>query len=99
MKAAIAMQDTEDGQIALNTCFEGGFNPQSHAHQHAYLLIKIMDSIASKNSHGELSAMAEQDLDALVKDTMELLAKEQFSEHDPIPEEAMKAPKLMVVKR
>ncbi len=48
-KAVITLDDTiVDGQpqMAMSLFLEGGFNKDSHAHQHAGLVLKYLDSIA-----------------------------------------------------
>jgi len=44
-KAVITLDDV-DGQISMSLFLEGGFNKDSHAHQHANLVLKYLDSIA-----------------------------------------------------
>lgn len=51
--ATITFKDEDNGTIRLDAVYEGGFDPQSHAHQHAYMLIKMMDSIAEKQDGTE----------------------------------------------
>ena len=46
--ATIVLEDTE-GQIACKLTFSpAGFDPKSHAHQHAQILIAHMDSLCTK---------------------------------------------------
>lgn len=48
-KAIITLEDvTVDGQaqMTMSLFLEGGFQPESHAHQHAGLVLKHLDSIA-----------------------------------------------------
>ena len=49
--AHIVLEDT-DGQIAMKVTFSGaqgqGFDRDSHAHQHAQILIKMMDELCTK---------------------------------------------------
>ena len=45
----IELQDA-DGAIACNTNFIGGFNPLSHAHQHAQILLRMMDDLCNKSA-------------------------------------------------
>lgn len=46
--ATIVLEDI-DGQIACKLTFssaeKGGYDPKSHAHQHAQILIKLMDQM------------------------------------------------------
>ena len=44
-KATLTLED-KDGQIQLSIFLEGGFQADSHAHQHAGLILKYLDSIA-----------------------------------------------------
>ena len=44
----INLEDTPDGLISLVADYVGGFDVSSHAHQHAYQLIKTMDTIAQR---------------------------------------------------
>lgn len=46
----IALEDQGDGEFAFQVDFCGEFNSESHAHQHALLLIKHMDEIAVNKS-------------------------------------------------
>lgn len=45
--ATIVIEDVE-GAIALRADFGDGFDPDSHAHQHAHLLIGMMDQLAER---------------------------------------------------
>lgn len=53
MKATITLVD-HDGQIACDLTFEGGFKPASPAHQHAQILIKMMDELCTKQQPPEI---------------------------------------------
>jgi len=44
-KAVITLAD-KDGQIEMSLFLEGGFQKDSHAHQHANLVLTYLDSIA-----------------------------------------------------
>lgn len=46
MPKAIITFDDVDGQVSMTLVMEGGFNKDSHAHQHAGLVLKHLDSIA-----------------------------------------------------
>jgi len=48
-KATLILQDV-DGAIDANIIFTGGFQADSHAHQHANLLMKHMGEIARQLS-------------------------------------------------
>lgn len=48
-KATIILTDVE-GAIDANIIFEGGFRADSHAHQHAHLLMKHLGEIARQLS-------------------------------------------------
>ena len=54
--ATITLRD-KDGAIDVGLVFEGGFNPASHAHQHAQLLIKHMDELAVRQGEPVVKAM------------------------------------------
>lgn len=49
-KATLILTDV-DGAIDANIIFEGGFRADSHAHQHAHLLMKLMGEIARQLSN------------------------------------------------
>lgn len=46
-KVTITLSD-RDGAIAADVVFEGGFQKDSHAHQHAHLMMSYMDTIAQR---------------------------------------------------
>lgn len=48
-KATIILTDVE-GAIDANIIFEGGFRADSHAHQHAHILMRHMGEIARQLS-------------------------------------------------
>ena len=50
----INMEDVEDGQIAMNVVYKDGFNVASHAHQHANLLMKYMERIATRQAEPDV---------------------------------------------
>lgn len=50
-KAVITLKDT-GGQIEMSLFLEGGFQKDSHAHQHANLVLKYLDSIAGMKTEG-----------------------------------------------
>ena len=97
MKAVIALQDTEAGEIAMNVIFEHGFNIESNAHQHAHLLIKVMDILAAKVSAGEVTNINMDDLEPIVLDAMDTLEREQFTKDDPVPND-IQIPQIEVVR-
>jgi hypothetical protein len=43
--ATIALEDDGSGNIACKLTFQGGYDPTSHAHQHARLVIAEMDKL------------------------------------------------------
>jgi hypothetical protein len=50
MSAATFVLEDENGLVACKVSFssdKGGFDAESHAHQHAQILIKMMDKICS----------------------------------------------------
>lgn len=44
-RATITMEDTEDGQLNVVSCYEDGFKVESNAHQCCLLLMKHMNTI------------------------------------------------------
>lgn len=48
MAAAQILLEDMNGSIACKLVFSGGFDPQSHAHQHAQILIGMMDDLCTK---------------------------------------------------
>ena len=52
-QVTITLSD-EDGQIACNAAFIGGFDPKSHAHQHAQILLGMMDDLCTKQTDSKL---------------------------------------------
>lgn len=44
-KATITFSD-QDGAIKADVFYEGGFQKDSHAHQHMQIVLKMMDQIA-----------------------------------------------------
>jgi hypothetical protein len=49
MSTATIVLEDHDGQIACQLTFSpAGFDPSSHAHQHAHILISHMDSLCTK---------------------------------------------------
>ena len=56
-KVTITLSD-QDGAIKADVVFQGGpFDPKSHAHQHAQLLLKHMDEIAQRQGEPEIKAI------------------------------------------
>ena len=51
--ATIILED-DNGQVACKATFEGGWNPASHAHQHANLMLKHLDSLCTRASEPEI---------------------------------------------
>lgn len=43
--ACLVLEDTPDGQIAARATYTGGFDRQSHAHQHLQIVIKMLDQL------------------------------------------------------
>jgi len=50
MSRATITLDDDGGMIATELTFAGGFDPASHAHQHANLLIRMMDDICASKT-------------------------------------------------
>ena len=96
MKAVIAIQDTEDGQIDMNLVFEGGFTPESHAHQHVNLMLKVFDTMAERRAQTDVNVVAIDDLDDGIKSAFKLLEAQAFTADDPIPND-IHIPKIQVV--
>jgi hypothetical protein len=53
--ATIILSD-DAGTVACKATFDGGWNPASHAHQHANLLLKHMDELCTRASEPEIQA-------------------------------------------
>ena len=99
MKAVIAVQDTESGEIEMNVVFEGGFTIESNAHQHVNLMLKVFDAMAERRAMTKPETVSMDSLDDGIKSALKLLEAQAFTEHDPIPEQPMiKAPKIEVVR-
>lgn len=57
--ATIVLED-HDGQIACRLTFSpAGFDPTSHAHQHAQIMLTHMDSLCAKAPGSETVEMAQ----------------------------------------
>jgi hypothetical protein len=64
--ATIVLED-DSGHVACKAVFDGGWDPSSHAHQHARLMLEHMDSICTRVSQPELTpAKAEADKPRIV---------------------------------
>lgn len=46
-RVVITLEDASDA-ISAGVNFQGGFNPLSHAHQHAQILLRMMDELCTK---------------------------------------------------
>lgn len=60
MSQAIITLEDEDGAVACKLTFAGGFDPASHAHQHAQALIRMMDSICERKAEPVIDPVIEQ---------------------------------------
>ncbi len=54
--ATVTFRD-KDGAIDVGLVFEGGFDPKSHAHQHAQAFLKMMDAHMPKIGEPTVTAM------------------------------------------
>ncbi len=97
MKAVIAVQDTEDGQIEMNVVFEGTFSPESNAHQHVNLMLKVFDIMADRRAMTQPETVSMDSLDDGIKSALSLLEAQAFTANDPIPEQAIKLPRIEIV--
>ena len=97
MKVVIAVQDTESGEIDMNVVFEGGFNIESHAHQHVNLMMKVFDLIGEMRERGEIKTVSMEAMDEGIKSAFKLLEAQAFTKDDPIPEQGIKTPRIVVV--
>ena len=52
--AYISIEDTPEGELAVKCGFEGGWNKDSHAHQHAQILLAHLDTLAERRSEPEV---------------------------------------------
>ncbi len=68
MPKAVITLDDQDGQIGMTVFFEGGYQPDSNAHQHTNLIIKYLDSIAEgMKSEGEAKWVSAEDAQAILE--------------------------------
>ena len=67
MKATITIQDGEDGTFRVDTDYEGGFTVDSHAHQHALLLIKHLGAIAERRGETQVVGPTQELRDELAQ--------------------------------
>lgn len=58
--ATIVLED-DNGAVACKVVFDGGWNPESHAHQHANLMLKHMDEMCTRVSTPEVEAIPGED--------------------------------------
>ncbi len=99
MKAVIAVQDTESGEIEMNVVFEGGFTVESNAHQHVNLMLKAFDIMAERRATTQPETVSMDSLEDGIKSALQLLEAQAFTANDPIPEQpAIKAPRIEVVR-
>lgn len=54
MSAATIVLEDVDGVVALKVTFGAGFDPTSHAHQHAQILIRMMDQVCQRQGEPEV---------------------------------------------
>lgn len=60
MTSAIIVLEDHEGAVACKLTFAGGFDPNSHAHQHAQALIRMMDSICERQGEPVIDPVVEQ---------------------------------------
>lgn len=65
-KCTIELTDAE-GAISCTAHFERGFNPLSHAHQHAQILLRMMDDLCSKSGEATEVVASGHDISALTE--------------------------------
>jgi hypothetical protein len=61
-RATLILEDEggDEKQVAMKLIFEGGFDPKSPAHQHAQILVQLMDQMfASKQDAAIVPVMEE----------------------------------------
>lgn len=116
MKALITLRDEGDAiavdMIYLGTIESPGFSAGSHAHQHALLVMKILDQLAVKLTEtGKLVPIAEEELPGEIRkaiaavEAQEALGKGELPSEIDNPEyynvgenQKIKTPTLYVVK-
>jgi hypothetical protein len=54
-----------DGEISVTVFLEGGFQPTSHAHQHAQLCIKHLDEIGRVRDNQDTRWVAAEEVPAI----------------------------------
>ncbi len=57
-RAEIYIEDA-DGAIAVKAVFGSGFNKTSHAHQHAQILLNMLDQLCQRQGEPEVVAAEE----------------------------------------
>ena len=72
MSLAILALSDQDGAIKLDLEYDGGFDRDSHAHQHMQLLVKAMDTLAHRIPEIEpaLTATAQAAAESALLDAM-----------------------------
>lgn len=60
MSQALIVLEDEDGAVACKLTFAGGFDPKSHAHQHAQILIGKMDEMCERLAEPVIDPVIEQ---------------------------------------
>jgi hypothetical protein len=58
--ATITLSD-DNGEVACKAIFDGGWDKDSHAHQHANLMLKHMDELCTRVSTPEVEAVPGED--------------------------------------
>ena len=57
MATATIILSDDNGAVACKATFEDGWNADSHAHQHANLMLKHMDELCTRVSTPEVEAV------------------------------------------
>lgn len=68
MKATITITDAEEaGTFRVDTDYEGGFCIESHAHQHAMLLVKHLGELADRRGATTAIGDSAESVDAIAR--------------------------------
>jgi len=66
MATAVIVLEDDNGAVACRATFEGGWDGESHAHQHASLLLKHMDELCTRVSTPVVEAVPGEDRPRIV---------------------------------
>ena len=61
-RATLILEDEggDEKQVAMKLIFEGGFDPQSPAHQHSQILVQLMDQMFASKQGAEIVPLMEE---------------------------------------